>query len=117
MGIQLIAVPTMEQMLEIVFDVLESQFISIIDHFLCAHTFAVLRYLRFERSILHRDISKGNILYFKDNLTSSTGATSDAQSGGANEAAQRKEAPLCLIKHLLGERYVEMLHKWVYTTK
>lgn len=39
----------------------------------------------------------------------------DAQPGGANKAAQPKEMPLCFIKYLLGERYVEILHKWVDT--
>ena len=77
---------------------------------MCAHTFTtVLRYLRFERSVLHRDISKGNVLHYEDNLPSPTDARSDAQSGGLDEAVGPKEVPLCFIKYLLGERYVDML--------
>ena len=75
----------------------------------------MLGYLRFEHSILHRDISKGNVLYFKDTYDSSASATSDAQSGEVNKAMEPKEVPLCFIKYLLGERYVEMLQKWVCT--
>jgi serine/threonine protein kinase len=56
---------TLQQMLEIVFDILEGTLISI-DPVLSAHMFAVLRYLRVERQVLHRDISKGNILYIED---------------------------------------------------
>jgi hypothetical protein len=69
----------------------------------------VLRYLRFERSILHRDISKGNVLYVEDDLSPSTGTMSDAQDGGASKMAQPKGVPLCFVKYLLGERYVERL--------
>jgi len=76
---------------------------------------AVLRYLRFERSILHRDISKGNIMYFEDDPASLTGATSDAQSGGFNETVGPKGERLCFIKYLLGERYVEVLRNLVDT--
>ena len=75
----------------------------------------MLRYLRFERFVLHRDISIGNVMYFENNLTPFTGATSDARSGGANETVGPKELPLCFIKYLLGERYVEVLpmRNWV----
>jgi hypothetical protein len=76
---------------------------------------AVLRYLRFERFILHRDISKGNVMYFEDDPASLTGATSDAHSGGFNKTAGSKEVPLCFIKYLLGERYVEVLRNWADT--
>jgi hypothetical protein len=62
------SISTAQQMLEIVFDVLEGILISI-NHILPAHMFAVLRYLRFERNVLHRDISKGNLLYTNDETT------------------------------------------------
>ncbi|KAI0283159.1 hypothetical protein BC826DRAFT_1110371 [Russula brevipes] len=75
-------ISTLQQVLEIVFDVLE-----------------VLRYLRVECSILHRDISKGNVLYM-DVPPSSTRNMLDAQ---ANETAELKEVPLCFIKFLLDE--------------
>jgi len=111
LGQEFMTIPTPQQMLEIVFDILEGNFISVIDIMLCVHTFTVLRYLRFERSVLHRDISKGNVMYFGDNLTPFTGAT----SGGADETVGPKELPLCFIKYLLGERYVEVLpmRNWV----
>ncbi|KAI0283158.1 hypothetical protein BC826DRAFT_239977 [Russula brevipes] len=75
-------ISTLQQMLEIIFDVLE-----------------VLRYLRVERSILHRDISKGNVVYMPD-PASSTCTTLDAR---ANETGELKEVPLCFIKFLLDE--------------
>ena len=74
-------------------------------------TASVLRYLRFERRVLHRDISNGNVLYVEDNLPPSTGA----RSGGADETIGPGGLPLCYIKYLLGERCVEMLYNWAYT--
>jgi len=82
MGKPLTSIPTVAQMLKIVFDILE-----------------VLRYLRFERHILHRDISIGNILYVEDDLSSSTGS----RSGGANETVGPEGLPLCFINYVLGE--------------
>jgi hypothetical protein len=70
----------------------------------CVHTLVVLRYLRFERLILHRDISSGNIMYLEDGPASLTG-TPDTQSGGFNEVIEPKDEPLCFIKYLIGERY------------
>jgi serine/threonine protein kinase len=84
-GKPLTSIPTVAQ---IVFDILESNLSPII-HILYAHSFetqipqhcTVLRYLCFERHVLHRDISKGNILYVEDDLPSPTGA----RSGGADK--------------------------------
>ena len=102
-GQPFLSIPTLRQALEMIFDILEGNSI-IINHILCAHTSTVLRYLRFERLILHRDISKGNVVYVGH---PSTSATSDAQSGGVNKTGETKEVSLCFIKYLLGERYVE----------
>ena len=96
-------------MLEIVFDILEGNLYPII-HILYAHSFAVLRYLRFERHILHRDISQRNVLYVEDDLPSSTGARS-----GEDETVVPEGLPHCFNKYLLGERCVEVLHNWAYT--
>jgi len=63
-------------MLEIVFDVLEGRFITI-NNFPWAHMFAVLQYLRFNRQVLHRDISKGNVLYTEEEMIFAP----DARSG------------------------------------
>ncbi|KAI0296837.1 hypothetical protein BC826DRAFT_1003237 [Russula brevipes] len=79
------SIPTLQQALETVFDTLE-----------------VLRYLRVERSILHRDISRGNVLYL-NNCPSSSDARSSTGSGGANETVEPKEVPLSFVKYLLGE--------------
>jgi hypothetical protein len=110
MGKPLTSIPTVAQMLKIVFDILEGSLSPII-HILYAHSFTVLRYLRFERHILHRDISIGNILYVEDDLSSSTGS----RSGGANETVGPEGLPLCFINYVLGERCVEVLHDWAYT--
>jgi hypothetical protein len=73
----------------------------------------VLQYLRFERRVLHRDISKGNVLYFEDGLPSSAGAMSNIGSGGVEETGGPEGLPLCFIKYILGKRCVEiMLHNW-----
>jgi hypothetical protein len=111
-GKPLTSIPTVEQILEVIFDLLEGDPSPII-HILYAHTFAVLRYLRFERQTLHRDIHKGNVLYIEDDLPSSTGARSSG--AGTNEIAGPEALPLCFIKYLLGERCVAMLHNWAYT--
>jgi hypothetical protein len=108
LGKPLTSIPTVAQMLEIVFDILEG-YLSPIIHIPHAHSFAVLWYLRFERQVLHRDISKGNVLYVED-LPSSAGA----RSSGANEMVVPEGQPI-FIKYLLGERYVEMLHNCAYT--
>ena len=79
-GKPLTSIPTVGQMLEIVFDILEGNLYPII-HMLYAHSLAVLWYLRFKRHVLHCDISKGNVLYVEDDLPSSTGTSS--WSGGS----------------------------------
>ena len=48
-------------------------------------------------------------MYFEDDLTSLTGATSDAQSDGFNELVGPTEEHLCFIKYVLCERYVQVL--------
>ena len=64
--------------------------------------FAVLRYVRIHRQVLHRDISKGNVLYMPEEAPE---AGSDGVQIGS---AETKEVPLCFIKYLLGERCVEI---------
>ena len=75
-------------------------FISSYTECFSAHTFAVLRYLRSDRNVLHRDISKGNVLYIEEQTT----LPADAGCGLQN--TEPKEVPLCFIKYLLEERYV-----------
>jgi hypothetical protein len=59
----------------------------------------VLRYLRLERKILHRDISSGNILYAPQQQGVAPGDHSPLALGAEGDS-------LCFIKCLLGERYV-----------
>jgi hypothetical protein len=92
MGKPFTSIPTVAQMLEIVFDILEGSLSRII-YFLYAHSFAVLRYLRFERHVLHRDISQGNVLYVEDDPRPSTGAL----SGRVDETVGPEGLPLCFI--------------------
>jgi hypothetical protein len=66
----------------------------------------VLRYLRFKCHVLHRDISKGNILYVEDDLSSLAGSL----PSGANGAVGPEGLPLCFINYVLGERCVEVLY-------
>jgi len=73
-----------------------------IGHILCTKMFAVLRFLRFEREILHRDISKGNIMVSEDGP--STSATIDAESVGVHENSLTKEVRFCFVKYLLKQR-------------
>ena len=61
----------------------------------------VLRYLRFERNVLHRDISKGNILY-----TSIPEPRSSLPGDQSSLALGAEGDSLCFIKSLLGYRYV-----------
>ena len=95
-------------MLEIVFGILEGALTSI-DPVLPAHVFSVLRYLHFERQVLHRDISTGNVVFINDNAPSApiqavrSIPTLDAGPGGD---ADTKEVSPCFIKYLLGKRYV-----------
>ena len=64
-GSPITSVPTLKGMLEIVFDVLEGNLITANNVVTLTH-FAVLRYLRSNRKVIHRDISKGNVLYLED---------------------------------------------------
>ena len=102
------SISTLQQMLEIVFDILEGALTSI-DPVLPAHMFAVLRYLRFKRQVLHRDISKGNVVYLNDNTPSTPMqpvGSALTSSAGPSSAVDTKEVSPCFIKYLLGERYV-----------
>ena len=104
-GKDLTSIPTVMQVLEIVFDILEGS-LSLIIHTLYAHSFAVLQYLRFKCHVLHRDISIGNVLYVEDDLPTSIGTW----TGGVNEVPEAvgpEGLPLCFIKYLLGERCVD----------
>ncbi|KAI0296841.1 hypothetical protein BC826DRAFT_187012 [Russula brevipes] len=85
-GTPFMGISSLQQALETVFDTLE-----------------VLRYLRFKRSILHRDISQGNVLHLRDHRPFSSGAMSGTGSGGVNETVEPMEVPLCFVKNLLGE--------------
>ncbi|KAF8325417.1 uncharacterized protein EI90DRAFT_3019063 [Cantharellus anzutake] len=80
-GLPFTSIPTPRKVLETLFDVLE-----------------VLRYMRFHRQVLHRDISRGNVLYTQE----PSSLEPDTQSVGA-EATASKELPLCFIKYLLRE--------------
>jgi hypothetical protein len=66
----------------------------------------VLRYLRFERNVLHRDISKGNVLYIPEPRSSVLGDQSSLALGAEGDS-------LCFIKCLLGDRYVYTFQYWV----
>jgi hypothetical protein len=112
-GKPFMTIPTVAQVLEIVFDTLEGGISPTIHILYAHHGFVVLRYLRFERQILHRDISKENVLYVEDDHPSSTG--SGSRSGGANETIGPEGQPVCFIKCMLGERCVETLQNCGYT--
>jgi hypothetical protein len=66
----------------------------------------VLRYLRFERNILHRDISKGNILYIPEPRSPLPGDHSSPALGTEGDS-------LCFVKYFLGGRYVYTYQYWV----
>ncbi|KAF8341503.1 uncharacterized protein EI90DRAFT_3012061 [Cantharellus anzutake] len=89
-GKPFMSIPTLRQMLETAYDVLE-----------------VLRNLRFECQILHRDISKGNVLYIDDKPPPTTIACSTPHANfiGASEVAMATAtgSSLCFIKYLLNE--------------
>ena len=105
------SITTLQEGLEILFDTLEGTLIHI-GPILFPHMFAVIRYLRVERDVLHRDISRGNILYIKDETlpmpdagsvpVTDTGSVCTPDAG----PSEAKEVPLCFIKYLLGKRYV-----------
>jgi len=87
-GRPFLGIDTLQQMLETAFDVLE-----------------VLRFLRYKRQILHRDISEGNVMYVEEVMeeTSSTTGAVDAGSVGVDGINVTGEVPLCFIKYLLRE--------------
>ncbi|KAF8338863.1 uncharacterized protein EI90DRAFT_3286468 [Cantharellus anzutake] len=89
-GKPFMSIPTLRQMLETAYDVME-----------------VLRNLRFESQILHRDISKGSVLYIDDKSPPTTIAcsTPHANFGGASQAVTvtATGSSLCFIKYLLNE--------------
>jgi hypothetical protein len=64
----------------------------------------VLRYLLLHRSVLHRDISSGNVLYIED--SSNRPLPPNSMSVPFVQQASRTELPLCYAKYLLGYRYV-----------
>jgi len=96
-GSPFMSIPTVRKVLETLFDVLEGNWYSIGKR-RHTHKFLVLRYLRFERKVLHRDISKGNILYVPQ--------PSGIGSCPYSSLALAEGDSLCFIKCLLGERYV-----------
>jgi hypothetical protein len=105
LGSPITSVPNLKGMLEIVFDVLEGN--PILFTMSDAHLFAVLRYLRCNRNVLHRDISWGNVLYI-DEQTTPADVEYKAQD------SEPKEVPLCFIKYLLNERYIYIDWDWGY---
>ena len=108
-GSPITSVPTLKGMLEIVFDVLEGKIQSQSTIFLSSRILPVLRYLRSNRKVIHRDISKGNVLYLEDPIHS------PADAGCGLQSTEPKEVPLCFIKYLLHERYVQIDHwDWSY---
>ena len=62
----------------------------------------MLRYLRSDRNVIHRDISKGNVLYLEDPIHP------QADPADSWKDTKPKEVPLCFIKYLLRERYVQI---------
>ncbi|KAI0270073.1 hypothetical protein BGY98DRAFT_1100936 [Russula aff. rugulosa BPL654] len=83
-GSRFTSIPTLYKVLETLFDVLE-----------------VLRYLRFSRKVLHRDISSGNVLYAENSSNRSlklkTGSVPPKQK------AETNELPLYYAKYLTGD--------------
>jgi len=103
-GSPITSVPTLKGILEIVFNVLEGNLLTANNVVLLTH-FAVLRYLRSNRKVVHRDISKGNVLYLEDPIHP------PADTGCGLQSTEPKEVPLCFIKYLLHERYVQ-IDRW-----
>ena len=94
-GSPIMDIRTLKGILELVFDVLDGILLVIVI-VLRTHMFVVLRYLpRYSRQILHRDISRGNVLYME-------GGTTFAPAAGNNGADMKG---VCFIKYLLDERY------------
>ena len=98
------SIPTLSEVLETLFDVLEGTvFESLLqcDLLTCLQ---VLRYLRFNRNVLHRDISAGNVLYIED--PSNRSLPPNTVSVPTEEDAPTKGLPLCYAKFLLDKRYL-----------
>ena len=102
-GMPFLSLPNLQQVLETIFDVLEGPSFHQTFHVLCSHC-AVLRFLRYKCQILHRDISKGNVLYVEEETFSTTDAVLDAGSVGAGGINVTEE--LCL--YLLCEGHVQL---------
>ena len=100
-GNPITSVPTLKGMLEIVFDVLEGNLMSANKVVALTHC-SVLRYMSSNREVIHRDISKGNVLYLEDPIHP------PADAGYSWQDTEPKEVPLCFIKYLLRERYVQI---------
>ncbi|KAG9048044.1 hypothetical protein FS837_000932 [Tulasnella sp. UAMH 9824] len=79
-GDPFMTIPNVKVMLEVVFDILE-----------------VLRFLRMHRKVLHRDISKGNVVY----VNRPQNDTAEVRSTTTREC---KKAPV-FARYFLGERY------------
>jgi hypothetical protein len=96
-GSPFMSIPTVRKMLETLFDVLEGNFYSI-DKRRSTDKFTSAAVFGFERKVLHRDISKGNILYLpQPNIV--PGVHTSLALGAEGDS-------LCFIKCLLGEGYV-----------
>ncbi|KAG9016674.1 hypothetical protein FRB90_002538 [Tulasnella sp. 427] len=61
-GLSFTSIPTTREMLKVAFDVIEGSAVTV-NVATFTDAFAVLRFLRFKRNILHRDISAGNVMY------------------------------------------------------
>jgi hypothetical protein len=87
------------QLLTLASVVLESKLISANNGLdLRPYAFAVLRYLRSDRQVIHRDISKGNVLFIEDQTTP------PADVGCGSRSTEPKELHLCFVQYLLEER-------------
>ena len=106
-GFPFASIPNLQQVLEVTFDTLEGT-LGLSTGFDNAYMFAVLRNMRFERSIIHRDISKGNVLYTGNGEEDSTTSVMLSAKKGAP-----KQMRYCFIKYLLRERYVRIYCNWV----
>ena len=95
-GTRFLNIQTLRKMLEVLFDVLEGMLIHIGSPSVLTFI-SVLRYLRLERRVLHRDISKGNILYVEQ-----------PSNSAASLYPGIKGESICFIRHLLGERYIQL---------
>ncbi|KAH9962319.1 hypothetical protein BGW80DRAFT_1448496 [Lactifluus volemus] len=86
------SIPTLRKLLEVLFDVLEG--ICLCCNTICSHVLQVLRYLRCECKVLHRDVSSGNVLYIENSSLSR-----DIRSDPRNP-----NYPIYFARHLLDEK-------------